>query len=141
MLEIENLLIKNENSIFCLVETHQKRNNVHVNPIFKYINKIRLLNDKKGGGISIIWNKNNKFKLEEIPSTHSDVLITNVSLGSCSFRMIIIYASTNDENRNKNIHDVIYKNIENVEVNEKLLILGDLNGHIDMLGTQKINLI
>ena len=77
--------------------------------------------------------------MEEIPSTHPDVLVANVTLGNCSFRMIITYASTNDDNRNKNIYDVIYKNIENLEINEKLLILGDLNGHIGILGPQKIN--
>ena len=78
-MDIEEFLTKNENSIFCLVETHQKRNNFHVNPSFKYLNIIRLLNDKKCEGIFIIWNKNNKFKMEEIPSTHLDVLITNLT--------------------------------------------------------------
>ena len=52
MIEIEEKLLWQENSIYCIVETQKVRHNIHVKHSISYISKVRSTKDK-GGGISI----------------------------------------------------------------------------------------
>ena len=61
---------------------------------------MREIRDKKGGGIAVIWNKNDALKAEEIVSNHSDILTSETNIGDCSFYIMVVYISTNDDNRN-----------------------------------------
>ena len=138
MLEIEEKIMEKENSIFCVVETHQKRNNIHINDNINFLSKMRETKDKKGGGIALIWNKNDAPKVEEIVSSHSDILVSKINIGDCSFYIIVVYMSTNDDNRNCILYKELGKFTEKF-LNEKILILGDFNGHIGVVGPQKMN--
>ena len=123
--------------VFCLVETRQTRNNIKFSDSMKSINKMRKTGDKKGGGILILW-KNNFINIEEIESSHTDLLVVKCTLGKYLFNMIVLYLSTNDEKRNIILDKEISKTVEKLN-NENLLLLGDFNGHTEIIGKQKLN--
>ena len=138
MIEIEQLLCVNDTSIFCLTETHQTRNTIKMNDDIQILSKMRNIKEKKGGGLMLLWNKNNGIKIEKIDTNHSDILLAFVEIGKCSFYLLLVYMATNDDLINIQIYKEVYKCIESFS-NEKFLILGDFNGHIGTLGHQKMN--
>ena len=95
--------------------------------------------DKKGGGISILYKKNEDIEVEEITSIHPDIFVGKVKIGNYNFKVIVTYISTNDFNRNNVIYNEIQNHIESFDINDNILILGDFNGHLGFLGPQKIN--
>ena len=138
-IEIENTLendIDNIN-IFCLVETQQTRNSIKTRDGTKYLSQMREKSDRKGGGLLVIW-KNEELAMEHIVSDHPDILVSHVNIRKLDFILIIVYISTNDELRNINIYKEL-KKITSKYVNKKLIFLGDFNGHIEILGKQKLN--
>jgi len=138
MIEIENLLETNDNiNVYCLVETHQTRNSIKTRESTKYLSKMRNISDKKGGGLLIIW-KDENLMFEEIIFQNPDILAVNININKQHFILILVYVASNDDKRNI----LIYKDLEKLYdkyKDEKLLFLGDFNGHIEILGNQKIN--
>ena len=98
---------------------------------------MREKSDRKGGGLLVIW-KNEELAMEHIVSDHPDILVSHVNIRKLDFILIIVYISTNDELRNINIYKEL-KKITSKYVNKKLIFLGDFNGHIEILGKQKLN--
>ena len=95
MVEIEDF-IKNKEScnIFCLTETQLKRNHIKTSPNVNYIHRMRKLNDKKGGGLSIIWKNNEKVFIEELENTHPDILLAKCRIKNKNFYILLVYLST-----------------------------------------------
>ena len=138
-IEIENILendIDNIN-IFCLVETQQTRNSIKTRDSTKYLSQMREKSDKKGGGLLVIW-KNEELALDHIVSDHPDILVAHVNIRKLDFILILVYISTNNELRNIKIYKEL-KKIASKYDNKKLIFLGDFNGHIEILGKQKLN--
>ena len=61
-----------------------------------------------------------------------------VTKESFHFVLIIPYLSTNNLSRNKQIYIELYQLINN-NTDKNILILGDFNGHIGILGPQILN--
>ena len=139
MIEIEDHMnLSCDNSIICLIETHQKRKTIKISDGIDSLHKMRDVSDKKGGGILTIWRKSQSIKIDMIKSSSPDFMICTVSINQISFILLVIYAATNDVSRN----DVLYKEIFSFMMkyeDEKMLIIGDFNGHIGLLGKQKID--
>ena len=91
MVEIEDLMISQHMPIFCILETHQKRNHVHINNKIKCLSKMRSIENKKGGAISILLKKNDDIKIEQIKDLHPEVFATKVIMGNFIFKLIVAY--------------------------------------------------
>ena len=135
MVELEQLLVSNIPNFICLTEIHNF--NININDSISYIGKLRSPEDKKGGGLAILWDKNGKIKIEEIEYKHPDILISLIEIGNFSFKLVLVYLDTNDKNRNANIYQHLNKIIDSSI--SKLCIVGDFNGHTGILGPQDIN--
>ena len=136
-IEIEKILAQDEMSLCFLVETHLTRNSLKFDNNIKFLSQMRKLDDKKGGGLMIIWN-NTRFTLEKIDTKHPDLLASSCLIGNLSFTIILVYISTNDNKRNDIIYGELNLLIEKYQ-HSKLVILGDFNGHIGIIGPQPIN--
>ena len=108
-----------------------------------WINKMRDKEDKKGGGISLIYNKENNVVVNQIETNNSDILAINIeNKNNKNMKLIIItiYMSVlnkqEDKKRNQNIQNETEKILIKYSEN-KILLIGDFNGHIKELGKQK----
>ena len=136
-MDIDNLLQSDDMSIMCLVETHMNTNNVKMANNVKFINKMRKIEDTKGGGLMIAWINDN-FEIQETEHIHADIISAKTKFKTLEFHIILVYISTNNQGRN----DILYKKIIfllNKYHDRKIFIVGDFNGHIGILGSQKIN--
>ena len=139
LIEIEKEVINDKTRIICLVEMHQLRDNLYFSNNIGYTAKYRNEDDKKGGGILLLWNKNlNNIRVEQTENNNSDILTAKVKIADVKFYLVITYAATNDDHRNVEI----YKELQNqydAAANGKILFVGDFNGHIGLVGPQPIN--
>ena len=139
MIEIEQIIMKNKHKIFCAIETHQTRDHIHFHECLKQISSMRKLGDKKGGGISLFFQEDIFENVEKIPTDSNDILAANICLGTYSFTLIAVYASTNDFNRNLKIYKEIQSIVSKMNETKNILVMGDLNGHVGFIGPQPIN--
>ena len=73
MLEIEENI--DQNTIYCLTETHKRDNSIRIRENYEYIHKTRDINSKKGGGNMIVWLKSEDIKSETIQTEEEDILM------------------------------------------------------------------
>ena len=139
---MEQLLDKN--SLICLTETQNKYLSVNFeeNTNCKY--SFRNMNDKKGGGIMLIYKNNGNLVVNtEVPSDSKDVLCMIYNFNKFSFTIITVYLDTKDIERNQKITTEINLAIEmminDIKSNIPLLLIGDFNAHIGIVGKQGIN--
>merc|ERR1712237_194441 len=74
--ELSTLL--DDNKFILLNETHMKYNKIKHSNNITWINKMRDEKDKKGGGISLIYNKENNVVVNQIETNNSDILAINI---------------------------------------------------------------
>ena len=95
---------------------------------------MRNICDEKGGGISLFFQEDIFENVEKMPTDSDDILAANICLGTYSFTLIIVYASTNDFNRNLNIYKEIQSIVSKMNETINILVMGDLNGHVGLMG-------
>ena len=135
--ELEKLIEKN--CLLFLTETQMKVNKIKYSSRVSLINSMREIKDKKGGGFCILY-RNDSYLIKEIKQKETksnDILHLEMKIGTLRIRVILVYFSILD-NSNKDRNEKIQREIENIviENQEKLVILGDFNGHIEGLGYQ-----
>ena len=138
MIEIEQLLDNSENCLICLVETHQVRDNIYTYKDSNTRSSFRKAGEKKGGGIQLVWSKNSKIHIVEESSVHSDLMFAKVEVGMLRFFLVVTYFATNDRKTNEDLTKEIGKFLKSKE-NDKVMMVGDFNAHLGILGTQKVN--
>ena len=136
--ELEESLDKN--CILLLTETQLKVDKITTKCIVKKIDSMRKEQDKKGGGISAFYRTDSQCikEVNEITTKSADILYLELKTENETYKIIVVYFSILDisnRDRNREIRREIEKIVE--ENNDKLLIIGDFNGHIDGLGYQK----
>ena len=94
------------------------------------------MNDRKGGGLMVLFNEA-KVEVDKLPSAHKDVLKVRVRINGFQLIMILVYFSVNDPKRNENIRMVVEEELG--KVSEGCIVLGDINGHGDFFGQQKLD--
>ena len=97
--EIEEYL--NNNTIICLTETQHKFLRVNIANDIEHIHSHRIDTDKKGGGLSIMFHKNNDRSIEQVKTNHKDILHVKCTVKKYTFRIILTYMATNDSKRNQ----------------------------------------
>ena len=132
--ELEQLI--NNNTILCLTETQQKWQTVNFSNEISQIYSMRKITDRKGGGLMIL-KKGKEINIKKIESKSEDVLTAECESHKVKFTIILIYMSVNDNSRNKLIEEEVIKIGQSIE--GKYIIMGDFNGHIGIIGKQKLN--
>ena len=137
-------LIQKSNEILLLTETHLKCDKFKADDDIIGIHKIREKNDKKGGGLSLLYNKKIKeIEIEEKNINHSDLLLISMEFKKSKMKIdiLLVYFSVinkkEDKERNKRIQECIENQLEK---SENIILIGDYNGHIKEIGTQKENI-
>ena len=134
--EFENMI---EEEIFIMVETQLTQDRIRYQADTEVINKMRLKNDRKRGGIMILWKKQDNVNIKEIKTKNVDLMMIEYEINSDRIYVVVVYMSTNDNLRNEEIKKEIEEISDKYE-EKKLLIVGDFNGHIGYLGNQDLNL-
>ena len=76
--------------------------------------------------------------MKKIDTKQKDILIVETNYKMDNFTIILIYLSVGDHTLNDKIIREIKEKIHKNKY-ERYIILGDMNGHIGLVGKQKIN--
>lgn len=113
--ELEKLTL--EHNIMCVTETQQKYLRVNISDNIGYLESNRNINDRNGGGLCILYRKTGDLMLEKINTKHSDILQVKCTQRSVCYFLILVYMSTNDQERNKVIECNINPILNTLEEN------------------------
>ena len=136
--EVEKLLEKYFD-IICITEGQNKVDKIQTSRGICKLEVLREDKDKKGGGLMILV-KEGKVKLEITPSKSKDILDVEGRVGKEDIRLILVYMAAGSTAQAKVRNDKIREEIEQKIINntkENLMVLGDMNGHIGILGEQE----
>lgn len=127
--ELESII--ENNTILCLVETHQKWNSVNFSRNVEEVSSMRKMNDRKGGGLMAL-KKGKDIQMEKQATKNEDLMILDCEIYSVKFSLFLVYLSVNDSERNKSIMAEITQAAQRLDGN--YIIVGDFNGHIGIIG-------
>ena len=99
---------------------------------------MRPIEDRRGGGLMLL-HKEGRMTLEKENTKNCDIISAFCNYKKFDFRVIGVYISVDDQDRNKKIYSELRNILSNDPSNLPTVILGDFNGHIGFLGKQKIN--
>lgn len=141
LMEIESLM-KKDIEIFCLTETQQKVDKTRVSKGLIKIESMRKENDKKGGGLMILYRNSERNNLQKMDAKHDDILLVKGNINNKNIVIMLVYFTAgnkrDDNDRNKVIREKCEKIIREAK-DSAFMVLGDFNGHIGFLGYQKID--
>ena len=136
VIEIEKLMSVSD--VICLTETHEKVRKVKISDNIEVLESMREKEDKKGGGIMVMYRQNRNIMLEKQENNMKDYLFLKGSIYGMEVNMVIVYFATNDKERNKKLKKEIGDIIEN-NVEGNLIVMGDFNGHVGFKGMQSLD--
>ena len=136
IIEIEN--ITGKNTITILVETHRRHNKLEIKDSFYKIEKWREKDSKKGGGIMILYTKDSNIEVEEIETPNEDIMNIKINLLKQTIYASIQYWSVSDIAKNQKIKEDTEAFINKYQ-KEELMIIGDMNAHLEWLDGRKNN--
>ena len=126
--------------VLCLTETRQRYDRLDVDKNLIKLENMRKGQDKKGGGLMVIYKSNNNIKFDVIPSRNADILDVQGTIAANEIRIILVYMSVEsqpqDLERNRDLQRELECKIESNE-DRALLVMGDFNGHVGFLGDQR----
>ena len=125
-----------EDTIFCITETQHKFQRTHTHKSMQSLCSWREERDTKGGGLMIMYKMSSGIECTKLDSGHRDILYVNCKYQALQVRIILIYMSTNNKARNKDIQHKVESILKKEEENA-LLMLGDFNGHVGFIGPQQ----
>ena len=104
LLELETLMRKNCD-ILCLTETQQKYDKLEFAQGIKNIANMRNKNDKKGGGLLIMYKNTNLIELQKVQTKCSDILHVVGKIMNEKVRLIVVYFSVvkKEDDRKRNL--------------------------------------
>ena len=129
-----------DNTVLCITETHQKHRTVTIPDMYSFIDQMREVTDKKGGGLMIVHKKSKHITVTKQATNHQDILAAEIKYKNFTGKILLIYGPTNDKDRYIKILREIETHIDQEGENSNNLILGDFNAHLGFLGPQKINI-
>ena len=138
--ELERLI--DDNTIMCLTETQLKIDRIKNTGNLMYVDSMREMQDKKGGGLRILWRKEKEVDVEEIETKIRDILCVKCRVSRLCFYMVLVYFPCDNKEEDKKRRREMEKEVENIieeKQNYPVMILGDFNGHVGFLGKQKLD--
>ena len=137
LVEIEDLVVKEPLSLFFLTETQLKVDKFRLREGLFSINNMRAPEDTKGGGLMVIYNSKIKLKITKTETACKDILESTITYGNVTVKVILIYMSVNNKNKNIRIVQEVNKIVG--ESDNPVFVIGDFNSHIGFLGEQPLN--
>ena len=130
--------------VMCLTETQKKVNNIRTADHLKIIESMREMEDRRGGGIMVIYEEENGLSLDEEESGHRDCLQMKGNFGNETINLTVVYLKTGNGReeleQNREILGRMKERAEEAEAREECYIaVGDFNGHLGYLGYQEEN--
>ncbi len=133
--------IKKE-TLMCIVET-QKVEDIIIAGDIKAISSMRGVDDRRGGGLMMMYQEEDCFYLEKVPSESTEILHAEGKMGEMRMTMLLVYLRTVNEVEvgagNRRILREVEEKIRRRKADIGVLVLGDFNGHLGYLGHQKEN--
>jgi len=141
--EIEKVIEKQEKSstvITGLTETHITEDKYNFDN-FKVYEQRRTRQDKRGGGLLILHKDEKGINLEKVESKHQDVLAVRGIIHKIKLIIILVYLAIGNaqacRERNNQINDSIHDLVDQNKDDYGVVLMGDFNGHLGLLGTQQ----
>ena len=106
---------------------------------------MREMQDRKGGGLLIMYKENEKYDLQKMTTRSTEILHVEGEIGKEQIRIVLVYMKTGNDNEtkehNKKIIEEIGQIVEEKEIQQKAtILLGDFNGHLGYLGNPEENM-
>ena len=124
-----------------LTETHIKEDKFLWDKRYSKYEQRRERKDKKGGGLLLMHKSNKYIKFDQSQENNKDILVVNGQVGLDKMKIILTYLATGNNNaskeRNKNIKERIETLLNDSSDDENLILMGDFNGHLGLIGKQK----
>ena len=133
MVELQEMLCGGEEGVtgvLCLTETKQKYHKVDFGDWCIYLEKMRDLNDKKGGGIMAVMKREDECSMEEVVCQDCAVMRFRIYIGSTKMHVLLVYVDGKVDQRMENSYRTIEREVEKIADDESLLVLGDFIGHV-----------
>ena len=133
-----------------ITETHLRDRFERESDEYMMIGKGRCRQDKMGGGVALIYKKDRNIRLEEIDigngEMSEDIIAMRVECKGGqneteSFVIVIVYMTVEGE-RAKRENKEKYKIINGIVkeyARERIIVMGDMNGHIGIMLGERIN--
>ena len=125
--------------LLCLTETQQKYKKVDFREDIQCVEKMREMDDKKGGGLTALMRKRQAFTMRQLNCEDPDVMRVEVSLQSVVLNIMVVYVDGKLKNKAENTYKCLDREMQTLRENETMVILGDFNGHVGFLGKQDLD--
>ena len=124
------------------METQKKVDDIKV---VKDVKIIQTMQDRKGGGLLIMYKEKEKYGLQKMTTRSTEILHVEGEIGKKRIRIVLVYMKTGNDNEtkehNKKIIEEIGQIVEEKEIQQKAtIVLVDFNGHLGYLGNQEVNM-
>jgi len=144
-IELERIMSESrygELKLVALLETHQKYRKINFSDELGIIERMRELKDKKGGGLMILYRKDDLLKMEisQRETTNSDILAVKVVVGCLKVLIALVYIDVKDKERNLKIYEDLNIIMQDTPMDYGKIIMGDFNAHVGFLGEQRLNI-
>ena len=141
IIEIEQLIEKH--TLLFLTETQQKFDNTTLNQNFDTFTSMRGQDGKKGGGLMVLYQKQEHIQLQQITSKQKDILIMRGTLKNYKITIVLVYLLVirNETEKLSNQHTLteIVNEIKKCSEEELIFVMGDFNAHLGFIGEQETN--
>ena len=139
VVELEQLLAIGNKKILGLVETHENFRRFSRDDNIKITDKMRTAEDKKGGGIKLL-HRGTWCSFGELDTRSPDVSLVQIIGLEKIINVVIVYVDVGDQYRINVIYSEIERILDRMGEEENIVIMGDFNGHVGIVGHQEINL-
>jgi len=141
--EVERIMSENrgvgEIKLVVLVETHEKYRKVNFTDDLKVVDRMRDIQDKKGGGLMIISREGDQMDISRREDSCTDILVVDITIHCFKLVLVVIYADVRDGERNRKIYESLDRIMRETTGENARMVLGDFNAHVGFIGEQRLN--
>ena len=132
-------VIQEENlNLLCLTETQQKFKRVDFADFVEEYSVMREERDKKGGGLMALAKKGSHQSIGIKPIVNNDIMEMEIIICGIRIMLLLVYMDVQNQERNILIRTELGRRLEELS-DEMLLVMGDFNGHLGIIGKQRLD--
>jgi len=128
------LELLDSHTIVIVAETHMGTNSYNVPNEIKTFQSIRL--SKLGGGLICFTLSDSRLCTKILHSNNEDILLLQVKFNTIRFKIATTYWTVNKNGKYSALNNIIAKDLIDIykrNTNEKFIVIGDFNAHLDLL--------
>lgn len=137
-IELERVIKEEHLSLLCLTETQQKYKRVDFADFVQELSVMREENDKRGGGLIALSRKGKFQSIGMKQVINNDLLEIEVTECGTKITILLLYMDVQDQGRNGLIRGELERKLLEL-CDENLLVMGDFNGHLGIIGKQRVD--